>query len=297
MDVKPPPDRLYGRQRTHALRPRQQKLLDVTLPRLAYRPGEPLTTPETWLEVGFGGGEHARAQASANPQATLIACEVFEQGLCSLLAALVPEGGEATAPLPANLRIWPDDARTLLRAMPEASLDRLFLLFPDPWPKARHAKRRFVHPETVKLVATRLKPGAVWRIATDDPTYQAWVTEVMAAQTPFTAPAARPRAPRSLAPHPLRSQSAQSRQNPPLLDLQPKPVGRVALEQPITPPDTIQPTAPATSAGSPDPDPETGASTRPECAAPPPQAGTSPGSRGFRPIAGEPAPWWPGPGA
>jgi tRNA (guanine-N7-)-methyltransferase len=186
MDVKPPPDRLYGRQRTHALRPRQQKLLDVTLPRLAYRPGEPLTTPETWLEVGFGGGEHARAQASANPQATLIACEVFEQGLCSLLAALVPEGGEATAPLPANLRIWPDDARTLLRALPEASLDRLFLLFPDPWPKARHAKRRFVHPETVKLAASRLKPGAVWRIATDDPTYQSWVTEVMGAQNLFT---------------------------------------------------------------------------------------------------------------
>jgi tRNA (guanine-N7-)-methyltransferase len=108
---------------------------------------------------------------------------VFEQGLCSMLAALVPEGGEATAPLPDNLRVWDDDARTLLADLPDASLDRLFLMFPDPWPKARHAKRRFVHPDTAKLVASRLKPGAEWRIASDDPTYQAWVEEVMSAQT------------------------------------------------------------------------------------------------------------------
>ena len=190
MAVKPPPDRLYGRQRTHALRPRQQLLLDVTLPRLAYSPDE-IHRPkiaELWLEVGFGGGEHSRAQIAANPHALLIACEVFEQGLCSLLAALVPEGGEASAPLPHNLRIWPDDARTLLRTLPEASLDRLFLLFPDPWPKARHAKRRFVHPDIVALAATRLKPGAEWRVASDDPTYQAWVAEIMGAQTLFSAP-------------------------------------------------------------------------------------------------------------
>ena len=185
--MKPSPDRLYGRQRTHSLRPRQQKLLDVTLPRLAYTPGEPFGPgiTQTWVEVGFGGGEHSRAQITANPQAGLIACEVFEQGLCSLLAALVPEGGEADAPLPANLRVWPDDARALLRALPEASVDRLFLMFPDPWPKARHAKRRFVHPDTVKLVAGRMKPGAEWRIASDDPTYQAWVDEVMGAQDLF----------------------------------------------------------------------------------------------------------------
>ncbi len=187
MVVKPPPDRLYGRLRTHALRPRQQRLLDVTLPRLAYTPAETYgpDITELWLEVGFGGGEHSRAQVAANPHAMLVACEVFEQGLCSLLAALVPEGGEAGAPLPPNLRIWPDDARTLLRALPEASLHRLFLLFPDPWPKARHAKRRFVHPSIVQLAASRLKPGAEWRIASDDPVYQAWVEEVMGAQTLF----------------------------------------------------------------------------------------------------------------
>jgi tRNA (guanine-N7-)-methyltransferase len=181
MTVKPSPDRLYGRLRTHALRPRQRRLLDVTLPRLRYTPATrfPPRAEHLWLEVGFGGGEHARALIADHPEAALIACEVFEQGLCSMLAALVPEGGEATYPLPANLKIWDDDGRTLLAALPEASLDRLFLMFPDPWPKARHAKRRFVHPETVKLVASRLKPGAEWRIASDDPTYQAWVEEVM----------------------------------------------------------------------------------------------------------------------
>jgi tRNA (guanine-N7-)-methyltransferase len=189
MNLKPPPDRLYGRQRTHALRPRQQKLLDVTLPRLRYVPGTPFPDGigETWLEVGFGGGEHARALAAATPQAGLIACEVFEQGLCSMLAALVPEGGEATHPLPANLRIWDDDARTLLRALPPASLDRLMLMFPDPWPKARHAKRRFVHPDIVTLAVDRLRPGAEWRIASDDPTYQSWVAEVMHGRPEFAA--------------------------------------------------------------------------------------------------------------
>jgi tRNA (guanine-N7-)-methyltransferase len=141
-----------------------------------------------WLEVGFGGGEHTLAQVHAHPNARLIACEVFENGICSLLSALVPEGGEAEAPLPANLRLWTDDARILLRALPDACLDRIFLLFPDPWPKARHAKRRFVHPLMLTLLARVLKPGGDWRVASDDPTYQAWVRDVMAAQILFSAP-------------------------------------------------------------------------------------------------------------
>ncbi|WP_428489435.1 tRNA (guanine(46)-N(7))-methyltransferase TrmB [Rhodopila sp.] len=181
--VKPPPDRLYGRARGHTLRARQQRLLEVTLPRLALP--ETLPAGPLWLEVGFGGGEHALAQVRAHPEATLIACEVFENGICSLLSALVPEGGEAEAPLPSNLLLWTDDARLLLRRLPDQCLDRLFLLFPDPWPKARHAKRRFVHPAVLPLLARVLKPGAEWRVASDDPTYQTWLGEVMAAQTLF----------------------------------------------------------------------------------------------------------------
>lgn len=127
------------------------------------------------------------AQIASHPEAILLACEVFLPGLCSLMSRLVPVGGEATAPLPENLRIWDDDARPLLRALPDASLDRLFLLFPDPWPKSRHAKRRFVHPATLEEIARVLQPGAEWRIATDDPTYQAWVSEVLREQPWFDA--------------------------------------------------------------------------------------------------------------
>ncbi len=178
------------------MRPRQERLLETTLPRLRFdaaRAADPLAAfaprpHELWLEVGFGGGEHALAQAAAHPAVGVIACEVFVNGLCSLLSRLVPEGGEADAPLPGNLRIWDDDARTLIRALPEACLDRLFLLFPDPWPKARHAKRRFVHPALLPALARVLKPGAEWRIASDDPTYQTWVAEVLAAQDVFQVP-------------------------------------------------------------------------------------------------------------
>ncbi len=192
--LKPPPDRLYGRARGHRLRPRQQLLLELTLPRLAYRPEEAWHPAELWLEVGFGSGEHALAQIGAHPDVGLIACEVFVNGICSLLSRLVPEGGEATAPLPPNLRLWTDDARMLLRLLPDPVLDRLFLLFPDPWPKARHAKRRFLHPALLPLLARVLKSGAEWRVASDDPTYQTWVADVMAGQSLFeTPPPARER--------------------------------------------------------------------------------------------------------
>jgi tRNA (guanine-N7-)-methyltransferase len=191
--VKPPADRLYGRQRSHPLRPRQVVLLTDTLARLrldiadakAPQAAFPGPVDETWLEIGFGGGEHAYAQVQAHPHAGLIACEVFENGICSLMAKLVPEGGETTAPLPPNLLVWAEDARDLLRALPDSSIAKLFLLFPDPWPKARHAKRRFVHPAQLPEIARVLRPGGEWRIASDDPTYQEWTEAVLAAQHLF----------------------------------------------------------------------------------------------------------------
>jgi tRNA (guanine-N7-)-methyltransferase len=188
-----PAERLYGRRRGHALRPRQERLLAEALPRIAFRP-EHAAHPASafaapvravWLEVGFGGGEHAEAIAAAHPDIGLIAAEVFENGLASLLSRLVPEGAEATAPLPPTLRLWPADARALIAALPDASVERLFVLFPDPWPKARHARRRFVHPATLGAVARVLAPGAEWRLASDDPTYQAWVEETLAGQAWF----------------------------------------------------------------------------------------------------------------
>jgi tRNA (guanine-N7-)-methyltransferase len=152
------------------------------------------TTPgEIWLEVGFGGGEHARVLATANPGVGLIACEVFENGICSMLSALVPDDGTDEKlgdipPLPGNLRLWTEDARGLLARLPEGSLSRLYLMFPDPWPKTRHIKRRFMHPENIVLAARALSPGGLWRIATDDPTYQAWTAEVLTRQDAFAVP-------------------------------------------------------------------------------------------------------------
>ena len=152
-----------------------------------------MTPEEVWLEVGFGGGEHARALAAANPAVGLIACEVFENGICSMLSALVPDDGPDDKmgdipPLPGNLRLWAEDARGLLARLPPRSLSRLYLMFPDPWPKSRHVKRRFMHPENIALAARALRPAGLWRIATDDPTYQAWTADILAAQDVFEVP-------------------------------------------------------------------------------------------------------------
>ncbi len=181
--LKPPPDRLYGRVRGHRLRDRQAWLLAEILPQLSW-PAVPFAeVREIWLEVGFGGGEHAEALARDNPQAGLIAAEVFEPGICSMLSRLAPADREFAAP--PNLRLFTDDARQLIRSMPDKFLSKLFLMFPDPWPKGRHAKRRFVHPALLPELARALQPGAEWRIASDDPTYQAWVDAVLSAQAWF----------------------------------------------------------------------------------------------------------------
>ncbi len=182
--MKSPPDRLYGRIKGKKLRPRQEWLLAEFLPRVAW-PDVPFASGlrELWLEVGFGGGEHAFALSEANPLVGIIAAEVFESGVCSLLSRLAPEG--APPVVPGNLRLFTDDARPLLRGLGDGALSKLFLMFPDPWPKARHAKRRFVHPELVAAAARALRIGGEWRIASDDPTYQAWTDEVLAGQRAF----------------------------------------------------------------------------------------------------------------
>ena len=198
MPPSPPPDprnidRLYGRQRGHKLRARQHLLLEQALPRLRFpleRASDPATNFKLPIgalrfEVGFGGGEHAEAIARDYPNDGLIAAEVFANGICSLLSRLLPQGAEATAwPVP-NLLLWDQDARTLLKALPDACLDTVFLMFPDPWPKSRHTGRRFVGPANAALLARLIRPGGEWRIASDDPTYQDWVRAVMSSDAHF----------------------------------------------------------------------------------------------------------------
>ncbi len=193
----PPSDRpihTYGRRRGRRLRSAQQALLDGVLPALAIPPGAERLDPaalfrpgiaDVWLEIGFGGGEHLAAQAAAHPDTGFIGCEPFVNGVVSLLA-------QAKALGLGNVRVWPHDARDLIARLPDRSIARAFVLFPDPWPKARHRKRRLIAPPFLDAIARVLQPGAVLRLATDDPDYLAWMLERLTAHPDFSWCARRP---------------------------------------------------------------------------------------------------------
>jgi tRNA (guanine-N7-)-methyltransferase len=132
-----------------------------------------------WLEIGFGSGEHLVEQARRHPEIGFIGSEVFVNGVAALL-------GHVERLRLSNVRIFDDDARLLLTSLPEASVGRLFLLFPDPWPKARHAKRRFIGPGNLPILAQRLADGAELRIATDDPGYARWTLQHLVGREEFS---------------------------------------------------------------------------------------------------------------
>jgi tRNA (guanine-N7-)-methyltransferase len=138
-----------------------------------------------WLEIGFGAGEHLAWQARANPRIGLIGCEPFLNGVARMLADM-----EHTNL--ANIRIFRDDARILLAALPDASISRVFVLFPDPWPKSRHHKRRIVGPAVMPELARILRDGAELRVATDDPGYKGWILQHVLASGEFDWLARRP---------------------------------------------------------------------------------------------------------
>jgi tRNA (guanine-N7-)-methyltransferase len=131
-----------------------------------------------WLEIGFGAGEHLAAQAASNPEVGLIGCEPFLNGVVGALNHIRDDGLD-------NVRLYMGDALDVLDRLAPASLTRAFLLHPDPWPKARHAKRRFVNPGPLDALASRLKPGAELRIGTDHPIYLRWTLMQMAARRDF----------------------------------------------------------------------------------------------------------------
>jgi len=169
---------LYGRKRGRKLRPGQQALLERMLPVLRLELPAPgarldpahLFSPakrDLWIEIGFGGGEHLAAQAAAHPEIGFVGCEPFVNGLVGLFAHMRDRNLT-------NIRVFDDDARLLLAALPEAGVGRAFILFPDPWPKKRHHKRRIVGPATLDLLAFALKDGAELRFASDDAAYVRW---------------------------------------------------------------------------------------------------------------------------
>ena len=140
---------------------------------------------ETWLEIGFGSGEHLVAQARANPDTGFLGCEPFVSGVAALLAHLPIEDRART-------RILADDARLLLDALAPASIGRAFLLFPDPWPKRRHKKRRFVQPRTLDQLARVMRPGSRLRFASDHPVCQHWTLRQVLDHPQFEWTARRP---------------------------------------------------------------------------------------------------------
>ena len=158
---------IFGRQKCKKLSARQQGLVETLLPKLKINPYTPFkddplsqNTSELWLEIGFGGGEHLSATAKAHPHVQFIGCEPFLNGIAKLLVAVESEDLK-------NIRIFDHDARKIINWLPAQSLSRVYLLYPDPWPKKRHRKRRFVTSETLESLARVLKPGGDFIIASD----------------------------------------------------------------------------------------------------------------------------------
>lgn len=161
----------YGRRHGKALRPTQRRHLEELLPRLAV-PGvvaggavDPAVllpgAREVWLEIGFGGGEHLAAMAAAHPDIGLVGCEPFVNGVAMALRQIEMSG------VAGNVRLHMGDARDLIDILPDGALGRVYLLYPDPWPKARHRDRRFAGPGNLAALARVMAPGAELRLATD----------------------------------------------------------------------------------------------------------------------------------
>lgn len=193
-DKNPPPSgahpdrnrrKLYGRRKGPKLSERQKGLRQTLLGELAWRVGEeplrqfPNTVQEVWLEVGFGAGEHLMALAQQHPHIGLIGAEPYEMGVAKILTKLEEN------PLN-NVRLYEGDGREIIEALPDSSLGRFFLLFPDPWPKTRHHKRRFLQMEILDQLARVLVPGGELRFATDDKSYLPYALERLMAHPAFT---------------------------------------------------------------------------------------------------------------
>lgn len=183
------PMRSFGRRRSRKLSPRQNDLLEDGLRQLALDLSKPCpadladlfagATKDTWLEIGFGGGEHLLWQAGDNPQVGFLACEPFIDGVVKVVDAAESAGLN-------NIRLHADDVRDVLPWLPTASIARTFVLFPDPWPKKRHIKRRLVSPDLIAELARIVRPGGELRLATDIPDYARGMLAVVRKERSFS---------------------------------------------------------------------------------------------------------------
>jgi tRNA (guanine-N7-)-methyltransferase len=166
--------RLYGRSSGHKLRKRQQELVDELLPQIEVPAEGEISARALFaddrplhFEIGFGSGEHLAERADMLPDHGLVGAEPFLNGVAAALAHIRDKHLR-------NVRLWRGDALEVLQRVPDGGLSFIYLLHPDPWPKARHAKRRMVNDRPVDLFAAKLKPGGEFWLATDDPTYLTW---------------------------------------------------------------------------------------------------------------------------
>jgi tRNA (guanine-N7-)-methyltransferase len=185
-------NRLYGRSSGHKLRKSQQQLVDELLPAISVPAEGPVDSVTLFgedrplhFEIGFGSGEHLAYRADMLPDHGFIGCEPFLNGVASALTHIRDQRL-------ANVRLWNNDALDVLRRIPDGALTMVYLLHPDPWPKARHAKRRMVNDGPLDLIAAKLKPGGEFRLGTDDPTYCRWSMMVMNRRRDFEWLAERP---------------------------------------------------------------------------------------------------------
>ncbi|WP_421936948.1 tRNA (guanosine(46)-N7)-methyltransferase TrmB [Phenylobacterium sp.] len=191
MSENHPPLRSFGRLKSRPIKPRQAALMETRLPGLRIPAGH--VSPqalmpdarETWLEIGFGGGEHMAAQAARHPDVLILGAEPFVNGVASAVRHIDEQAL-------GNVRLHDNDVRELIARIPDASLARVFILFPDPWPKARQQKRRLVQPELVADLARILRPGGRLRFASDVASYVDQALERVLANPAFAWPAERP---------------------------------------------------------------------------------------------------------
>lgn len=171
----------YGRRKGKPLRRHHLELMEQLLPKIAVDLADPLkgTGPRRWLEIGFGGGEHMAHQAALHPDVTMIGAEAFRNGVAKALAHM--EAGALK-----NLRIHHGDARALLDALPDNSMERVYLLYPDPWPKERQKRRRFVSPQNLAAIHRVLVPGGLFLFASDIADYVGWTREHVADHSRFS---------------------------------------------------------------------------------------------------------------
>ena len=168
----------YGRRKGHALRRHHLELVEELLPKLRFDVAE-LKAPPRWLEIGFGGGEHLAHLAELHPDTNFIGAEPFVNGVAKLLALIEERKLH-------NIRIYDGDARYLLEALPDQSLERIYLLYPDPWPKARHMRRRFVSTGTLAQFHRLLVSGGLFLFASDIGDYVDWTRQHVAVHSGFT---------------------------------------------------------------------------------------------------------------